>query len=243
MIAFSNLTKTYEEAGRTRVILDDVTHEFPEKRISAVLGRSGTGKSTLLNLLAGLDTPTAGDIYIGDTNLTALSERDRTLFRRKNIGFVFQFFNLIPTLNVLENISLPLELTGASQREATERVEELLDAVGLAGREPAFPDRLSGGEQQRVAIARALAHDPLIVLADEPTGNLDAATGKQALDLLEDLTRRFGKTLILATHSHQVVQRADLVWRIRQGKLVPEEFSPDGEVAGAETSADAVAWN
>lgn len=243
MIAFSNLTKAYEEAGRRRIILDNVSHEFPEQRISAVLGRSGTGKSTLLNLLAGLDTPTAGDVYIGDTELTALAERERTLFRRKHIGFVFQFFNLIPTLNVLENISLPLELIGASQREARVRVEELLEAVGLAGREEAFPDRLSGGEQQRVAVARALAHDPLIVLADEPTGNLDVATGKQILDLLEALTRRYGKTLIMATHSHQVVQRADLIWRIREGKLVSEGVNPNGEPAGSDANAEALAWN
>jgi putative ABC transport system ATP-binding protein len=222
MIALSHITKTYQEAGRTRVVLNDVTHQFPAGRIAALLGRSGSGKSTLLNLIAGLDTATAGDVWIGETRLTALSERERTLFRRQHIGFVFQFFNLIPTLNVLENILLPLELVGSAPGAARTRADEMLAAVGLTGRERAFPDRLSGGEQQRVAIARALVHNPLLVLADEPTGNLDAETGAQILDLLERLTRSLGKTLIIATHSREIVQRADHVWRIRDGKLVTE---------------------
>jgi putative ABC transport system ATP-binding protein len=221
-IALSHITKTYQEAGRTRVVLNDVTHQFPTGRIAALLGRSGSGKSTLLNLIAGLDTATAGDVWIGKTRLTALSERDRTLFRRQHIGFVFQFFNLISTLNVLENILLPLELVGSAPGMARTRADEMLAAVGLSGRERAFPDRLSGGEQQRVAIARALVHNPLLVLADEPTGNLDAETGAQILDLLERLTRTLGKTLIIATHSREIVQRADHVWRIRDGKLVTE---------------------
>ena len=130
-------------------VLDDVTHQFPAGRIAALLGRSGSGKSTLLNLIAGLDTATAGDVWIGETKLTAVSERERTLFRRRHIGFVFQFFNLIPTLNVLENVRLPLELSGASTGESRTRAHEMLDAVGLAGRQNAFPDRLPGGEQQR----------------------------------------------------------------------------------------------
>jgi putative ABC transport system ATP-binding protein len=174
----------------------------------------------MLNLIAGLDASTTGDIWIGDTHLTALSERERTLFRRRHIGFVFQFFNLIPTLSVFENVQLPLELLGRSTSAAQVRADEMLAAVGLAGRESAFPDRLSGGEQQRVAIARALVHDPLLVLADEPTGNLDVDTGTQILDLLESLTRTLGKTLLIATHSRQVVRRADHVWRILDGKLV-----------------------
>ena len=222
IITLSHITKTYQEAGRTRVVLDDVTHDFPAGRIAVLLGRSGSGKSTLLSLIAGLDTTTAGDVWIGETKLTALSEHERTLFRRRYIGFVFQFFNLISTLNVLENVLLPLELAGRLPSEARVRANEMLAAVGLAGREGAFPDRLSGGEQQRVAIARALVHDPLLVMADEPTGNLDAETGTQILDLLESLTRTLGKTLLIATHSREVVKRADEVWRIRDGKLVAE---------------------
>jgi putative ABC transport system ATP-binding protein len=232
MITLSHLTKTYQEAGRIRVVLDDVTHQFPAGCIAALLGRSGSGKSTLLNLIAGLDTATAGDVWIGETKLTALSERERTLFRRQHIGFVFQFFNLIPTLNVLENVRLPLELSGTSIGESRTRADEMLDAVGLAGRQNAFPDRLSGGEQQRVAIARALVHDPLLVLADEPTGNLDAEIGTQILDLLEALTRTLGKTLLIATHSREVVQRADHVWRIHDGTLVPEIAARESVHAG-----------
>ncbi|NLE76457.1 MAG: ABC transporter ATP-binding protein [Chloroflexi bacterium] len=222
MIRLVDLSKVYREAGRSRVVLDGVTETFPAGRVSALLGRSGSGKSTLLNLIAGLDVPTDGEVRINGTALTALGERERTLFRRRHIGFVFQFFNLIPTLSVRENVLLPLELAGAPPRQAQAAAGAMLEAVGLAGRDGDFPDQLSGGEQQRVAIARALVHDPLLVLADEPTGNLDAATGAQVLDLLERLTRQAGKTMLIATHSGEVVRRADHVWCIRDGKLVAE---------------------
>lgn len=223
MIRLDRITKTFQEGERTRVILDDVSHTFPAGRISALLGRSGTGKSTLLNLVAGLDTPDRGAICVGDVNLTALDERARTLFRREQVGFVFQFFNLIPTLSVLENVTLPLELQGVPLRHARARARDLLAQVGLAGREHAFPDTLSGGEQQRVAIARALVHEPRLVLADEPTGNLDLETGEQVLDMLEALVRERGVTMLMATHSRAAVRRADTVWRILHGKLVPAE--------------------
>jgi putative ABC transport system ATP-binding protein len=186
----------------------------------AILGKSGSGKSTLLNLISGIDLVDGGDIWVGDQKLTTLNERQRTLFRRQNIGFVFQFFNLIPTLTVWENVSLPLELAGTDNGEASGRVETLLDAVGLLDRRDTFPDRLSGGEQQRVAIARALVHDPLLVLADEPTGNLDEATGRQVMALLDRLTRQNGKNLILVTHSQEAASYADRVLTLRDGKLV-----------------------
>jgi putative ABC transport system ATP-binding protein len=223
VIQLKHLSKSYSQPGRESVILDDLTHEFPAGGISTILGRSGSGKTTLLNVIAGLDTPSAGDVWVDGTRLTALSERDRTLFRRRNMGFVFQFFNLIPTLTVQENVLLPLDLVEMAGQEASSRANAMLEAVGLADRGQEFPDRLSGGEQQRVAIARALAHDPLLVLADEPTGNLDASTGAQILDLLEGLTRQLGKTMIVATHSNEIVARTDHLWCIREGKLESED--------------------
>ena len=168
----------------------------------------------------GIDRIDAGRIWLDDQDLTALDDRQRTLFRRRNIGFIFQFFNLIPTLTVLENVTLPLELNGVKQREARGRAEPLLDAVGLLDRTATFPDRLSGGEQQRVAIARALVHDPLLVLADEPTGNLDEETGQQILALLDRLTRQAGKNLIMVTHSVEAASYADRILQLKDGNLV-----------------------
>jgi putative ABC transport system ATP-binding protein len=185
----------------------------------AILGKSGSGKSTLLNLISGIDLADSGTICVDGIDMTALSERERTLFRRHKIGFVFQFFNLIPTLTVMENVSLPGELSGKPVREARERAEKLLEAVGLQDRLDTFPDRLSGGEQQRVAIARALMNDPQLLLADEPTGNLDEETGKQVLALLDRLTRQAGKNMIMVTHSSEAAAYADRVLHLREGKL------------------------
>jgi putative ABC transport system ATP-binding protein len=175
-----------------------------------------------LNLISGIDRPDCGAVWLDGQNLTALGERQRTLFRRRNIGFIFQFFNLIPTLSVLENTVLPLELGGLPAAAARHRANALLGAVGLPDRLATFPDRLSGGEQQRVAIARALIHDPVIVLADEPTGNLDEETGKQVLDLLDRLTRQSGKNLLLVTHNQEAASYADRIFSIRDGKLEEE---------------------
>jgi putative ABC transport system ATP-binding protein len=186
------------------------------------MGRSGAGKSTLLNLVSGIDLPTSGQIVVDGTDLTGLSETERTLFRRTNIGFVFQSFNLISTLTVIENVLLPLELAGASLEGARQQAQEVLAHVGLGNRFDSFPDRLSGGEQQRVAVARALAHDPLFVLADEPTGNLDYETGQQVLALLDDLVRETGTTLLVATHDREALDRADRVLHLRGGVLHEE---------------------
>lgn len=219
-LRFENLSKSYQEGDRTRVVLQNAHAEFGHGEFVAILGRSGSGKSTLLNLISGIDRIDAGRIWLDDQDLTALDDRQRTLFRRRNIGFIFQFFNLIPTLTVLENVTLPLELNGVKQREARGRAEPLLDAVGLLDRTATFPDRLSGGEQQRVAIARALVHDPLLVLADEPTGNLDEETGQQILALLDRLTRQAGKNLIMVTHSVEAASYADRILQLKDGNLV-----------------------
>lgn len=230
IIELENLSKSYSEGGQTRLILDSLNLQFAAGDFVCLVGKSGSGKSTLLNLISGIDAPTQGHVTIRTgtgTNaeavrLTALNEHDRTLFRRQHIGIVFQFFNLIPTLTVLENVTLPLELAGTrgnGRKEAT----ELLERVGLGNRLATYPDRLSGGEQQRVAIARALVHNPLLILADEPTGNLDEETGDSVLRLLLGLTRDMGKTLIMATHAPDVAQQADRVLHLAYGKLVSEE--------------------
>jgi putative ABC transport system ATP-binding protein len=222
LIRLERISKSFEEAGRQRVVLHEVSAEFVRGEFVVLVGKSGSGKSTLLNLVSGIDTPTGGAVWVAGQELTRLSERERTLFRRKHIGFIFQFFNLVSTLTVLENLLLPLELNGRTSAQDRAHAVELLDQVGLADRRNAYPDRLSGGEQQRIAIARALVHDPQLVLADEPTGNLDTETGHQVLDLLDTLTRRAGKNLLMVTHSPDVVGLADRVFRVAEGRLTEE---------------------
>ncbi|MFZ5918924.1 MAG: ABC transporter ATP-binding protein [Chloroflexota bacterium] len=218
-LRLQDLSKSFREGDRVRPVLNGASASLAPGEFVAVLGKSGSGKSTLLNLISGIDRADSGTVWLDGQNLTALNERQRTLFRRKHIGFVFQFFNLIPTLTVLENVILPLELGGLPTGKARQRTQPLLEAVGLLDRQAAFPDRLSGGEQQRVAIARALAHDPLLVLADEPTGNLDEETGQHVLTLLDRLTRQAGKNLILVTHSLEAAAHADRTLYLRDGKL------------------------
>jgi putative ABC transport system ATP-binding protein len=184
-----------------------------------VRGRSGSGKSTLLNLIGGIDTPDEGRVLVAGVDLTGLSERDRTLFRREHIGFVYQAFNLVPTLDVADNIRLVLELNGVPYRESQRRIGELLEAVGLADRAASYPDVLSGGEQQRVAIARAICHEPAVVIADEPTGNLDDSTAEGVLELLDSLVRERGGTMLIATHSARVAAVCDREIEIHGGKL------------------------
>jgi putative ABC transport system ATP-binding protein len=218
-IRIEKLSKSYQEGERRRVVLDEASAAFARGEFAAIVGRSGSGKSTLLNLISGIDRADGGAVWMDGLDLMALDERARTLFRRANVGFVFQFFNLIPTLTVWENVVLPLELSGEVTAERRARAEGLLDSVGLSDRLDTFPDRLSGGEQQRVAIARALVHDPLLVLADEPTGNLDETTGRQVLDLLDRLTRQAGKNLIMVTHSQEAAAHADRVLCLQAGKF------------------------
>lgn len=221
IVRLEGVNKSYGEGDATRHVLRDVSLSFTRGEFDVLLGKSGSGKSTLLNLIAGIDDATSGRIWIEGREMTAMGDTERTLMRRQRMGFIFQAFNLIPTLTVLENVTMPLELAGAPPRKARDRANELLLAVGLVGRGKDFPDKLSGGEQQRVAIARALVNDPALVLADEPTGNLDADTGQIVLDLLDTLTRKAGRNLIMVTHSTEVVGVADHVYRLREGRLMP----------------------
>ncbi len=221
-LRFNDLTKSYYEGDVRRVVLQNAHAEFQPGEITAILGKSGSGKSTLLNLICGIDAPDGGQIWVGAQDLTALSEHDRTLFRRAQIGFVFQFFNLIPILTVGENVSLPLELNRLPRPQAQKKARDILGAVGLLDRWDTFPEKLSGGEQQRVALARALVHDPLLILADEPTGNLDEETGAEMMSLLVHLTRSQNGTLLIVTHSAEAALHADRVLRLSHGQLVAE---------------------
>ena len=221
-LRFQNLSKSYFEGDLRRVVLQNAHAEFEPGQMTVILGKSGSGKSTLLNLISGIDAPHSGQIWVNGQDLTSLSERDRTLYRRAQVGFIFQFFNLIPTLTVGENVSLPLELNRVPRTEAREKAEALLESVTLRDRWDTFPEKLSGGEQQRVALARALVHDPLLILADEPTGNLDEETGVQVLSLLARLTREQGRTLLMVTHSQEAASYADRVLRLTHGQLVEE---------------------
>ena len=223
LVRLEHLTKTYQEAGKTRVVLSDLNAEIDSGRITVIRGPSGSGKSTLFNLIAGLDDPSSGEILIAGELVSRMSPRQRAIFRRRHIGFVFQFFNLIPTLTVLENVRLPAELAGRPETAASESARQLLREVGLDDRHSDFPDRLSGGEQQRVAIARALIGAPALVLADEPTGNLDRPAGEAVLSLMRSLMRERGVTVLLATHSHRIAASADTRLLLVDGQLVPDE--------------------
>jgi putative ABC transport system ATP-binding protein len=220
ILRLEQLCKSFQEGPHWRIVLRGVNASFQRGESVAIVGESGSGKSTLLNLISGIEHADRGAIWFDGENLTTLDERRRTLFRRRNIGFVFQFFNLLPTLTVQENVVLPLELNGVDGQPAAQRAQLLLEAVGLGDRGDSFPDRLSGGEQQRVAIARALIHNPRLVLADEPTGNLDEDTGREVLSLLDRLTRQVDKNLILVTHSTEAATHADRVLYISEGRLI-----------------------
>lgn len=220
-VRIEGLSKSYREGLLLHTVLDQLDLDIEAGSIVAILGRSGSGKSTLLNLVSGIDQPDNGAIWIGEQRVTSLNERARTLLRRRAIGFLFQFFNLIPTLTVWENVTLPVELNGGLTDDAQQRVESLLDDVGLLERRTAYPEQLSGGEQQRIALARAMAHDPDLLLADEPTGNLDEATGHRVMELLERLARETGRTCLLATHSREVASTADRVLSLDHGRIVP----------------------
>jgi putative ABC transport system ATP-binding protein len=212
-----DLALAYREGSRVRPVLRGATLRVEAGECVALLGRSGCGKSTLLNLLGAIDRPDAGSVTIDGVALRALGERERTLFRRRHLGFVYQSFNLIPTLTATENVALPLELNGTPSTAAHDQAAALLDTIGVGTRRDAFPDELSGGEQQRVAVARALVHRPRLVLADEPTGNLDAETGPQVLRLLRELGRESGGAQLIVTHSLAVARTADRILTLEDG--------------------------
>jgi len=220
MVEMRALTKRYDEGNESRTVIRQAEATVFQGEFVALAGPSGSGKTTLLNLISGIDTPTDGEVLINRIRVTKLSENERTLFRRRNIGFVFQFFNLIPTLSVRENLLLPLQLNSFPAVESDERIFGLLEQVEMADRLDSYPDRLSGGEKQRVAIARALVHDPPLILADEPTGNLDSDTGSSVMSILRDLVESSDKTMIVVSHSDAIVGMADRVFEMDDGRLL-----------------------
>ena len=224
MIAIRNLSMRLSSGGREVSILDYIALDIPSKQFLAIVGPSGSGKSTLLGLIAGMDAPTSGSISLDGRDITTLSEDELARLRREKIGYVFQSFHLIPTLTARENVAVPLELAG--DPEAENKANALLQAVGLEARGHHYPAQLSGGEQQRVAVARAFANRPAILLADEPTGNLDTATGQQVIELLIRLNRDHGSTLVLVTHDPELAVCADRVVRLLDGRIASDELRP-----------------
>jgi len=228
LLLVRRLTRRYREGARVHAVLDEVDLELQSGASAAIVGRSGSGKSTLLNLLSGIDRPDGGTIELDGREIGQLREPARTVLRRESIGFVYQFFNLIPTLSVEENVLLALELKGMRGAQARHRTRGLLDRVGLGSRAASTVDMLSGGEQQRVAIARALVHEPRLVLADEPTGNLDEATAREIVPLLTELVREREAMLIVVTHDRALAAAADRVWELRDGRLHEPQGSSEG---------------
>jgi putative ABC transport system ATP-binding protein len=222
VVSLRAVTKSYREGETERRVLSRIDASLAAGEFIVLLGKSGSGKSTLLHLVSGIDLPTEGEIQILGTKLGDLSEEARTLLRRDHLGFVFQAYNLVPTLTVEENVLLPLELRGEAGKAGRDRVRALLDRIGLANRGESFPDLLSGGEQQRVAVARALVHRPALVLADEPTGNLDERTGKDVLDLLHGMGHEERRTVLVVTHDRDVLARADRVFVLENGALTEQ---------------------
>ncbi|MCM1561865.1 MAG: ABC transporter ATP-binding protein [Butyrivibrio sp.] len=218
IVETSNLKKYYKLGENTVKALDGVDVRVKEREFIAIIGRSGSGKSTLLHMLGGLDTPTSGEVYVDGKNIAGLDREELTIFRRRKVGFVFQSFNLVPDLTVYENVVLPIELDG--RRIDREFVDEILQVLQLSDRTQSLPMTLSGGQQQRVAIARALAATPKIILADEPTGNLDSGTGHEVLGLLKVVAKRYAQTILLITHDNDIAQMADRIVHIEDGKIV-----------------------
>jgi putative ABC transport system ATP-binding protein len=222
MIQLVNVSKNYGTGELVHALRNLSMHVEHGERV-AVMGPSGSGKSTVLNLICGLDEPTSGTVQIDGVELSKLGDDARTRARREKIGMIFQTFNLLPTLTAVENVSLPLRLQGMGRHETEDRAAAMLERVGLKNRESHRPDEMSGGERQRVAIARALVFHPPLLLADEPTGNLDSVTGEEILDLLEELHREFKSTLMIVTHNEQAASRCDRILVLRDGVIIKEE--------------------
>ncbi len=241
MLVARGLTKSYQSGTQPLTVLQDVSFEVPQGAFVSIVGPSGSGKTTLLGLLAGLDTPSRGTVTLDGVDLGSLDEDRRAALRGAKVGFVFQSFQLIPTLTALENVQVPLELAGVvSSRDAAARARELLSRVGLEDRTHHFPQQLSGGEQQRVALARAFVNEPRILFADEPTGNLDGATGERIVELLEALNRERGCTIVLVTHDAALAARTQRTIRLRDGVVVEDVKHRDAGTAMpvAASSAD-----
>lgn len=221
MLQVTDLSREFQSGDTKVVAVNDVSFKVPEGCFASIIGKSGSGKSTLLSLLGALDKPTSGSIVVGDHDIAKLSDHALVDYRRRKIGFVFQNYNLIPNLTALENVMLPMSFEGVSPAQRKERAMELLDQVGLEGaKQSRKPGRLSGGEQQRVAIARALANKPALILADEPTGNLDTETGKMIFDLLHSLARQQNTTIVAVTHDLSIAGKTDLSFKLQDGKMV-----------------------
>jgi putative ABC transport system ATP-binding protein len=219
MIQLENVSREYGD-GKVVYALGHVNLRIERGERVAVMGPSGSGKSTLLNLICGLDEPSSGAVVIDGVNIAQLDDDRRTRLRREKIGMIFQTFNLLPTLTATENVSLPLRLNGVSRKDAEQRANTMLERVGLSGRVRHRPDEMSGGERQRIAIARALIFKPPVLLADEPTGNLDSTTGQEILNLLDALHGEFNMTILMVTHNEEAAQHCDRVIRLRDGKIV-----------------------
>lgn len=219
-----NLEKSYTRGEETVAALKGVSLEIPDGQFVSIMGPSGSGKSTLLHLLGGLDRPTGGEVILKGESIARMSDSELSLFRRRKLGFIFQFFNLLPTLTAIENVCLPRLLGNESKRSIEPKARELLSMMGLYERMNHKPDQLSGGEMQRVAIARALVSDPLLILADEPTGNLDTRTGGQILSLLRDLARDSGKTIVMVTHDPNAASYGNRLIRLKDGALESDEL-------------------
>jgi putative ABC transport system ATP-binding protein len=224
MIELKNVTRRYQQGEKTVLALDDVSLRIEAKEFVAVTGESGSGKSTFLHLIGGLDKPDTGAVLVNGLALQAASDKELTEYRARNLGIVFQFFNLLPTLNVLENVCVPLEFQGVKFREAAARAREMLKLVGMEKREHHFVHQLSGGEMQRTAIARALVHRPKVLLADEPTGNLDAVNAEKVLEIFRRIVEERLTTLVVVTHSNEVADRAERRIHLRNGKVEKTRF-------------------
>jgi putative ABC transport system ATP-binding protein len=235
-LVVENVSKQFRQGDRAVAALDGVSLEVPQGQFLAVMGASGSGKSTLLHLMAGLAQPDGGRVIINGTNITTLNDRELTLFRRHQIGLIFQAFNLIPTLTAEENVLLPLMLDGRNGDAGRRKVNELLESLGLSARRTHRPDAMSGGEQQRVAIGRALVADPAVILADEPTGNLDSANSRSVCELLRDLSTVHNKTIVMVTHEPTVAAFAQEVAVLKDGRLI-ERFPTEGPESGQELAA------
>jgi putative ABC transport system ATP-binding protein len=219
IVRIRNLSKSYRRGNQIIPVLEDITFEIPDGEFLALMGPSGSGKSTLLNLLAGIDSADSGSILVNGVEITTLSETELARWRSLHVGFIFQFYNLIPVLTAFENVELPLLLTRLSRKERRAHVETALRVVGLADRMDHYPSQLSGGQQQRVAIARAVVTDPTILVADEPTGDLDRYSAGEILDLMERLNRESGKTIIMVTHDPRAAEKAHIIRYLEKGEL------------------------